>query len=439
MSSKYYFVCKNCGQKIEDFNQWFKHGQKCPNCGKNFVDTKYTTDPKKLKDLIFTKDTVKSLWHYFDFLPLNDQNNIVSAGEGVSPVSRWDFLEDFAKKYYNKNLKVYVMRHNFNDATRTFKDIAGTLAASVLKECGVKEYAVASTGNTANAFSHYLAKAGVSLYVFMPEDAVKENIASVSAYGQKAVICKGDYAFAKKIAGEFTAKNNIIMTIGNTDPLRVESKKTWVYEWLRLTGEIPTVYLQALSGGTGPIAVDKALDELEPLGLVSHRPRYISVQPSLCDPMTQAWNKAKANNFPEGWQNDFPKLQNPATKVQTLATGVPGTYPIIADLTKKSNGEIISFDENKINKIARLIAFKTLEKIGPASAICMGGYFESLQKGLLKDGDVVMINMGEGIERASFFLSELAYNYDTVSSSDEIKKFNRADIEEQLWRDIIEK
>ena len=63
----------------------------------------------------------------------------------------------------------------------------------------------------------------------MPEDAVQENIASVSSYGQKAVICKGDYAFAKKIAGEFTAKNNILMTIGNTYPLRVEAKKTWVY------------------------------------------------------------------------------------------------------------------------------------------------------------------------------------------------------------------
>lgn len=432
MSNKYHFVCKHCGHNIGDFKAWFEAGQKCPKCGKNFVDAKYDTDPEKLRSLIFTKDNVESLWHYFDFLPLDNKENIVSAGEGVSPIDRWKFLEDFAKKQYNLNLEVYVMRHNFSNATRTFKDIAGTLGASVLKECGVKEYAVASTGNTANAFSHYLAKAGINLYVFMPEDAVKENIASVSAYGEKAVVCKGDYAFAKKIAGEFTSKNNILMTIGNTDPIRVEAKKTWVYEWLRLIGKIPTAYIQALSGGTGPIAVEKGLDEVEAIG-VKTRPRYISVQPSLCDPMTQAWEKAKANNFPEGWQQDFPKLQNPPTKVQTLATGIPGTYPVIADITKKSGGEIISFDETKTGDVARLIAFKTQERIGPASAICMGGYFEALKKGLLKDGDVVMVNLGEGIERAPEFLSELVYNEDRVSSADEIKKFDRAALEEKLW------
>jgi threonine synthase len=436
MAEKYYFVCKNCGHRIESFKEWFQHGQKCPECGKNFVDTQYTASPEKLKDLIFNAKDVKNLWHYFDFLPLDDAKNIVSAGEGVSPVSRWDFLEEVAKKEFGKTLKVYVMRHNFNDGTRTFKDIAGTLAASVLKENGVTDYAVASTGNTANAFSHYLAKAGINLYVFMPQDAVKENIASVSAYGQKAVICKGDYAFAKKIAGEFTAKNNILMTIGNTDPLRVESKKTWVYEWLRLTGELPTVYIQALSGGTGPIAVEKAIHEVSQFGDYKC-PRFISIQPSLCDPMTQAWEKAKSQNFPEGWQHDFPKIQNPKTKVQTLATGVPGTYPIIADLTKNSGGEIITFDETKSADVARLVAFKTLEKIGPASAIGLGGYFESLKKGLLKDGDVVMINLGEGLERASFFLSELAYNFDTVSSADEIKPFSRKDLEFKLWRDIL--
>lgn len=438
MSQKYYFVCRNCGHKINSFEEWFKLGQKCPECGKNFVDTKYNADLKHLyNDLIKTKDEVKSLWHYFDFLPLDNKENIVSAGEGVPQIDRWQFLEEFARKEYGTNCKVYVMRHNTGNATRTFKDIAGTLAASVLKECGINQYAVASTGNTANAFSHYLAKAGISLYVFMPEDAVKENIASVSAYGQKAVICKGDYAFAKKVAGEFTAKNNIIMTIGNTDPLRVEAKKTWVYEWLRNIGETPTVYIQALSGGTGPIAVEKAFDEIEPLGIVSKRPRYISVQPSLCDPMTQAWEKAKAQNFPQGWQNDFPKILNPKTKVQTLATGVPGTYPIIADLTQKSNGEIITFDESKLVDVARLITFKTQEKIGPASAVGMGGFFESLKKGLIHDGEIVMINMGEGIDRAAFFLQEYVYNEDRVSSSDEIKPFDRKDLEFRLWRNIL--
>lgn len=436
MSTKYYFKCRKCGKIINGFKEFFESGQKC-SCGCNFVDAVYTADGNRLKELIFTKEPVKNLWHYFDFLPLNDKNNIVSAGEGISPVDRWNFLEKIASEYYNINCKIYVMRHNFNDATRTFKDIAGTLAASVLKELGIKQYAVASTGNTANAFSHYLAKAGISLYVFMPENAVPENIASVSAYGQKAVIVKGDYADAKKLAADFTSKYNIPMTIGNIDPLRVESKKTWVYEWLRLTGELPTVYVQALSGGTGPIAVDKALNELEPLGLVKQRPRYISVQPSLCDPMTQAWNKAKAEGFPQGWQNDYPKIKNPATCVQTLGTGIPGTYPIVAQLTKDSGGEIISFDEKRLSDVARLASFETLEKLGPASAVAMGGLLDSLKNGLIKNDDVVMLNLGEGVERAPFFLAQTAYNEEHVTSADEIKPFDRQELEKSLLTALL--
>ncbi len=438
MSAKYYFVCKKCGQKINGFKEWYAAGQKCPSCGNNFVDTKYNSDPQKLKNLIFTKDRVESLWHYFDFLPLDNKENIVSAGEGVSPTDRWEFLEEFAKKQYGLDIKVFAMRHNYNQATRTFKDIAGTLAASVLKECGITNYAVASTGNTANAFSHYLAKAGINLYVFMPKDAVADNIASVSSYGQKAVVVDGDYAQAKKVAGEFCAANNIIMTIGNIDPLRVESKKTWVYEWLRIVGQLPDVYIQALSGGTGPIAVEKAYDELRPIGIADKSPRYISAQPSLCDPMTQAWEKAKANNFPDGWQNDYPKIQNPKTIVQTLATGVPGTYPIIADLTKKSGGEIITVNEDNLVDYARLITFKTLEKIGPASAVCVGGFFKALKNNLIKNGETVMLNLGEGVERAPFFLQKMAYNDKPVKTASEIEMFSREKIEYKLWRKIIE-
>ncbi|MBO4371845.1 MAG: hypothetical protein J5826_02840, partial [Bacteroidales bacterium] len=99
--------------------------------------------------------------------------------------------------------------------------------------------------------------------------------------------------------------------------------------------------------------------------------------------------------------------------------------------------EIISFDESRLVDIARLITFKTGEKIGPASAVAMGGFFDALKKGLVKDGEIVMVNMGEGVDRASFFLEEYAYNEDFVSAADEIKPFSRKDLEFRLWRNIL--
>ncbi|MBO4372070.1 MAG: hypothetical protein J5826_03975, partial [Bacteroidales bacterium] len=63
--------------------------------------------------------------------------------------------------------------------------------------------------------------------------------------------------------------------------------------------------------------------------------------------------------------------------------------------------------------------------------------FDALKKGLVRNGDVVMINMGEGVDRASFFLQEYVYNEDRVSAADEIKPFSRKELEFRLWRNIL--
>ncbi len=437
MQQKFYFVCKKCKNIIAGFEMWFEHGQKCPKCGSNWVETIYNQDKDLLKSLIYDKSNVKNLWHYFDFLPLNDKSNIVTTDEGTAPVQQWEFLEKFAKDRYNVNCKIYVFRNDVNTGTGTFKDIAGTLAASVLKEHGIKEYVVASTGNTANAFAHYLAAAGIMLYVFMPHDALKANEAEVNSYGQKCFKVQGDYHFAKKVAAEFAKKHNILISGGNIDPLRVESKKTWVFEWLRQMSDFPTVYFQALSGGTGPIAIEKAIEELQKYGIDRKVPRFISVQPDKCAPMAHAWQKAKQNNFPNGWQHDYPIYENPITSVPTLATGNPGNYPIIADLTRKTDGDIIIFEEDKLIDLARLIAFETTVRIGPASAVTIGGFFEALKKGLIYENDVVMLNIGEGVRRAPDFMEQMIYTTENVSNIEQCRRVDRNDVKKQLWDKII--
>ena len=105
----------------------------------------------------------------------------------------------------------------------------------------------------------YLSMAGVNCSVFMPEDALKASEATISSYGQQVFRVMGDYAKAKEIAAGYAAAHNIPISAGNIDPIRVEAKKTMVFEWLRQIDRIPDVYIQAVSGGTGPIAVDKGI------------------------------------------------------------------------------------------------------------------------------------------------------------------------------------
>jgi len=432
--SKFTFVCRKCGETIPTFEAWFHAGQVCPKCGHNRVDTKYSTDFNKIKELIQQPDIhPESLWYYFDYLPLYDKKNIVSKNEGAAPVERWEFLENYARKKYNIDCTVYAYRNDCNPATGTFKDKGATLAASVLKENNIHEYTVASTGNTATAYAHYFAEAGISLSVFIPQDANKQNESEISSYGQRVFRVMGDYAKAKKIAAEFAKKHHILITSGNFDPLRVESKKTMVFEWLRQLGEVPQVYIQALAGGTGPFAIEKAYLDLKDTGLVNELPRMIMTQPSGCAPQAHAWASAKAKGFPQGFEKEYPVYDNPQTMIPTLANGDPKTYPAMATLVKQCGGEIIEFAENLTPDISRLIAYETNVRIGPASSIAVGGFFEALKQGLIKNNEKVLINIGEGVNRSAEFLEELIYTTVDVHSVEDCKPFKREELKDFVW------
>jgi threonine synthase len=377
------------------------------------------------------------LWRYFDYLPLNQKENIVSCGEGIVPIDRWRFLERFAKENHGVRLKVYAHRHDDNFATGTFKDLAGSMIASVIKENGIKTYVTASTGNVGVAYARYLSAADITLYAFIPSNASHAQEAEIGCFGQKVFRVNGDYQKAKEMALEFSRKNGILLAAGNFDPMRIEAKKTMVYEWLRLMLDFPTVYIQALSGGTGPLGIAKACQELQGTGLFEKMPRFILTQTDKCSPMADAWSEAKKKKFPDGWEKSYPIYHDPETIIPTLATGYPKTYPFVSKLVYESGGEINDFPEVDTIPVARLVAYESAVRIGPAAAIAVGGFFRSLSDGHLKDGDVVIINVGEGIRRAPGFMSKLIYETTRVNTLDDCRLMDREKYRKKLWEDMV--
>jgi len=435
---KFYLKCTSCGEEIDTFNKWFQHGQRCPECGDNKADVIYMDKMARIDDLLHDKDPCFSgLWRYFDYLPLNSKENIVSCGEGIVPIDRWRFLEKFAEENHGIKLKVFAHRHDDNFATGTFKDLAGSMIASVLKENGIKTYVTASTGNVGVAYARYLAAADITLYAFIPSNASLAQEAEIGCFGQKVFRVNGDYQAAKEMALEFSRKNNMLLAAGNFDPMRIESKKTMVYEWLRLMLDFPTVYIQALSGGTGPLGIAKACRELESMKLFKEMPRFILTQTDKCSPMADAWAEAKKKGFPKGWEKSYPIYHDPETIIPTLATGYPKTYPSVSKLVLESGGEINDFPEEDTIPITRLVAYESAVRIGPAAAIAVGGFFRSLSDGLLKEGDIVIINVGEGIRRAPGFMAKLIYSTTHVDSIGQCTLMDREKYRKKLWDDIL--
>lgn len=94
---KYQLVCKSCGHITSSMSEWFSNNQKCLKCEGKHVLVNYSEGAEKVKQLI-ENNIGESVFDYFDFLPLENKENIVTSGEGVIPVEHWSFLDRFAKK-----------------------------------------------------------------------------------------------------------------------------------------------------------------------------------------------------------------------------------------------------------------------------------------------------------------------------------------------------
>ncbi len=406
---KYCFQCVKCDGKVTHFKEWFSLNQACPKCGSKHVEMQYTTDYASLKELM--AGAPESLWHYFDFLPLDDKKNIISCKEGAIPLQQWNFLEEYAQQQYGVNCKVFVCRNDLNGGTHTFKDVAGSLLASLFKECEIENYTIASTGNTATAYSKYLGLAGKKVRVFVPNCVVEDSVNEIKSFGQEVVIVDGDYTYAKKLAAEHHEKTNTLISAGNIDPIRVEAKKTMVFEFIRQLGKMPDVYVQAISGGTGPIAIDKGVREIEAHYPEATLPRMIMVQQDTCDPMVQAWEAARAKNFPEGYEKEYPIIDNPKTNISILSTGNPAMFPIVAPIVKKSGGTFVRVIEEEMVAMGTKVFQERSLTLGPASMVCIAGFYKALEEGQIKEGDTVLLNVGEGGARNKNFV-EKVINYE---------------------------
>jgi threonine synthase len=262
---------------------------------------------------------------------------------------------------------------------------------------------MASTGNTATAYSKYLSLANVKLTIFVPQCVVQDSVDEICSYNQDVRVVEGDYAFAKKMAAEYHQQNKVLISAGNIDPIRVEAKKTMVFEFLRQIGKMPDVYIQAVSGGTGPIAIDKGVREIEKIDPRAKLPRIILVQQNTCDPMVQGWEKATLENFPAGWEKNYPIIENPQTCVSILSTGNPGMFPVVAPIVKKSGGAFVRVNESNLIDLATLIYKEKNLILGPASIVCLLGFYQALEENKIKNGETVLINTGEGCARAQWF------------------------------------
>lgn len=195
--------CSEC-QHTEEFTRPLLA---CPNCGGTLLDASYEFDeplpwPQALRD------RPTSMWRFWELLPLRDPANIVSIGEGSTPLIR---SENLATQLGLRNLYIKDERQG---PTGSFKDRQASLVISSLKEMGVGEAVCSSTGNVAIAYSAYAARAMIKLWAFTLSSIPAEKMREITLYGTELVKVTGTYDQAKQVAARFAESKGLFLCGG---------------------------------------------------------------------------------------------------------------------------------------------------------------------------------------------------------------------------------
>jgi len=242
-------------------------------------------------------DRPTNMWRYREVMPVIDDGNIITLGEGWTPLLKADRLAAAT------DMDTILIKDEGVNPTGSFKARGLGAAVSKAKELGLTRLTMPSAGNAAGAMSAYAAAGGMEAHVFMPKDAPIANKVECEAYGARLTLVDGFITDAGQMSQRAAEELGLFDVSTLREPYRAEGKKTMGYEIVEQMGfEVPDVIVYPTGGGTGIVGIWKAMDEMEALGWIgSERPRMVCVQADGCAPLVAAFEKGEefAEPFPD--------------------------------------------------------------------------------------------------------------------------------------------
>lgn len=355
-------------------------------CGTPLLVRYRLDDLKKEFDPEVWSSRPKGLWRYWELLPVCSRDNVVTLGEGGTPVLP---MPGMGKAYGIREL--YIKDEGINP-TGTFKSRGAAVGVSKAKELGAKVLAMPTAGNAGAAWAAYSANAGLRMIVAMPEDAPGVTQAECVAYGAETYLVKGLISDAGKAIHQGALRLGWFEVATLKEPYRIEGKKTMGLEiWEEFKDHLPSAIIYPTGGGVGLIGMWKAFNELKQLGLISgDSPKMIAVQASGCAPIVRAFNEGTSKaEFFQG--------------AQTLASGirVPSALGdfLVLEAVRESGGVAVSVTDEEILDTWRQVSRTEGMLICPEGAAAVRAAKVIREMNLVgPDDPVLILNTGSGMK-----------------------------------------
>ena len=375
MATPLFLKCVLCGeqQPYEPFIPAV-----CRSCESQWLEAHYDFEAFKREILRGLPDRPSNMWRYQDILPLANPSDLDLYPAGWTPLYP---SQRFAPALGHDHVFIKDERYG---PTSSFKDRQAAVAVAAMNEGGVREAVIASTGNAAVAYAAACARAGVKLWVFMTSLVPQEKLREAALFGAEVIRVSGNYDQTKQIASQFAQRRHLHLDRGASSIPSRESMKTIAYEIVEQLGwRAPDWYIQAVSGGLGPLGVYQGFKEMLEMGLINKIPKLAVIQAEGCSPMVKAFKDGR----------DTAEAVIPETRIIILSTGDPGkSYTYLWNLSRTHGGTMESVTDAEAFAAMRALAKSEGMAVEPATAVAFAGLEKLLKAGTIGNDETVVVN-----------------------------------------------
>ncbi len=362
---EYEIVCSVCGRPSDDLLDY-----RCSSCGQP-LDVRASLKFEKARIL----RKCFSVWRYTRFFPYVEEAEVVSLGEGWTPMVK-------------SSGNVYFKLDSLNP-TGSFKDRGSTMMISAIARIVEKSglyISEDSSGNAGASIAAYAAKAGLRAKIYVPETVSGPKFSQIQAYGVEVTKISGSRS---RVADEAQKPEKGKAYVGHIlHPLFRDGIRTVAYEIAEQFDWQPPerVYIP-VSAGTLLLGMLSGFGHLIDSSVIESVPKVVACQTRQISPL---YHRFKGLRY------------TPPEKITSVADALVSVNPPLLELMfsklKEAEGDAVMVEESEIMQ-----AFTELARKGffvePSSAVAYAGYKKQLATGEVAPEDTAAVVLtGNGLK-----------------------------------------
>jgi len=333
----------------------FGYHLKCPRCG-GLLDLLYALEATNLPGLV--DGDFHGMWRYHRILPVADPSNIVSLGEGFTPLIRVPRLAR------SLGVRELYLKYEGTNPTGTVKDRTSSTAVSSARQFGARTITVVSTGNAGVSIATYALRGGVRSVVFCYHRGDPIKMSHMSLMASRFCVFEGEYDDLIRSVDQCVTEGLAFDGGATRNPFKHEGKKTIAYEVVEALGAVPDFFFSPVGVGEIFIATYRGFAEMQQMGIVERPPTLVCCQSDQASPIVDAFRKGGAFQ---------PKSVKP-TIAKGVAVGDPGPKAErVLRILRENSGLALTVTDAEVQEAQRLLSENEGLWAGPTGVVSLAG------------------------------------------------------------------